>query len=206
MGAGYSTPFPAITRLINMNDPRTDEALMLAYRDGDGLAFELLYGRWRGRLYRYLAHQAAEVADELFQDVWMRVVNARTGYEVTARFSTWLFRIAHNRLMDHFRARGRTPVELGDDPEDDPIDQLPASDLEAPTVMLERREAARHILHCLEALPAIQREAFLMAEESGMSLEEIAKTTGVGRETVKSRLRYALDRLRRCLAGLRGMD
>ncbi len=179
---------------------------MLAYRDGDGAAFEVLYGRWRGRLYRYLAHQAAAVADELFQDVWLRVVNARTGYEVTARFSTWLFRIAHNRLMDHFRARGPSPVDGGDDPEDDPIDRLPASELGAPTVMLERREAARHILQCLEALPAVQRDAFLMAEESGLSLAEIANTTGVGRETVKSRLRYALDRLRRCLAGLRGTD
>ncbi len=63
---------------------------MLAYRDGDAAAFEVVYGRWRGRLYRYLAHQASEVSDELFQDVWLRVVNARTGYEVTARFSTWL--------------------------------------------------------------------------------------------------------------------
>jgi len=189
-----------------MNDPRTDEALMLAYRDGDAAAFEVLYGRWRGRLYRYLAHQAAEAADELFQDVWMRVVGARAGYEVTARFSTWLFRIAHNRLMDHYRARGRSIVDLTDDPEDDPADAQAAPERESPPAMLERREAARHILDCLAALPPPQQEAFLMAEESGMSLEEIANATGVGRETAKSRLRYALDRLRRCLAGLLGTD
>lgn len=189
-----------------MNDPRTDETLMLAYRDGDAAAFEVLYERWRGRLYRYLAHQAAEATDELFQDVWLRVIGARTGYQVTAKFATWLFRIAHNRLMDHFRARGRSRVDLADDPDDDPVDTVAAPEWDAPPAMLERREAARRILDCLAGLPEAQREAFLMAEESGMRLEEIAHATGVGRETVKSRLRYALDRLRRCLAELRGTD
>ncbi len=179
---------------------------MLAYRDGDAAAFEVVYGRWRGRLYRYLAHQASEVSDELFQDVWLRVVNARTGYEVTARFSTWLFRIAHNRLMDHYRARGRSLVDLADDPEDDPVDRLAAPERDTPPAILERREAARHILDCLAGLPPVQQEVFLMAEESGMSLEDIANATGVGRETAKSRLRYALDRLRRCLAGWIGRD
>lgn len=190
-------------------EARTDEALMLAYRDGEAEAFQVLYGRWRGRLYRYLAHQAAEVADELFQDVWLRVVGARANYEVTAKFSTWLFRIAHNRLVDHHRARGRSIVELSDgmadDPEDDPVNHLPAPEQNSPPAMLERREAARHILDCLGHLPLPQRDAFLMAEESGMSLEEIANATGVGRETAKSRLRYALDRLRRCLGTLRGV-
>ncbi len=191
-----------------MDDSRTDEALMLAYRDGDAWAFEVLYGRWRGRLYRYLAHQAMEAADELFQDVWLRVVNARAGYEATAKFSTWLFRIAHNRLVDHHRARGRSILEPAggaeDDPEEDPVNKLPAPEWESPPALLERREAARHILGCLAALPPPQRETFLMAEEGGMGLEEIASATGVGRETAKSRLRYALDRLRKCLAALRG--
>ncbi len=174
---------------------------MLAYRDGDAAAFEALYGRWRGPLYRYLAHQVAGQADELFQDVWMRVVRAREHYEVTARFATWLFRIAHNRLMDHYRARGRNRVDLYDDPED--VDEPAAPEQDTPPAMLERHQAAQHILAALATLPEPQREAFLLAEESGMSLEEIAATTGVGRETAKSRLRYALNRLRQALAGLR---
>ena len=177
---------------------------MLAYRDGDGPAFEVLYGRWRGRLYRYLAHQASAHADELFQDVWLRVVGARGHYEVTAKFSTWLFRIAHNRLMDHYRVRGRAIVELYDDPEDDPAEAMPAPEKASPPALLERREAARRILDCLAALPVPQREAFLLTEEGGMTLEEVARAAGVGRETAKSRLRYALDRLRRCLAELKG--
>jgi RNA polymerase sigma-70 factor (ECF subfamily) len=186
-----------------MDDPRTDEALMLAYRDGDVAAFEVLYGRWRGRLYRYLAHQTPDRADELFQDVWLKVVGARAGYEVTARFSTWLFRIAHNRLMDHYRARSRAIVDLYDDPEDDPADQVAAPEADSPPVLLERRETARRILDALAELPAPQREAFLLAEEGDMTLEEIAHATGVGRETAKSRLRYALDRLRRRLGAWR---
>jgi RNA polymerase sigma factor (sigma-70 family) len=153
---------------MSMDDPRTDEALMLAYRDGDAAAFEALYGRWRGRLYRYLAHQARDNADELFQEVWMKVVGARGHYEVAAKFSTWLFRIAHNRLMDHFRVP--EPGHRGPgfhDPEVDPADDLPAPEADSPPALLERRETARRILDCLSALPALQREAFLMAEEGG---------------------------------------
>jgi RNA polymerase sigma-70 factor (ECF subfamily) len=183
-----------------MDDSRTDEALMLAYREGDIAAFEALYGRWRGRLYRYLAHQAPRLADELFQDVWLRVVRARAGYEATARFSTWLFRIAHNRLMDHYRASGRALVTLYEDPDEDPAEALPAPASESPPTLLERKELAGRILDALAGLPEPQREAFLLAEEGGMGVAEIAAATGVGRETAKSRLRYALARLRTLLA------
>jgi RNA polymerase sigma-70 factor (ECF subfamily) len=188
-----------------MDDPRTDEGLMLAYRDGEAAAFDLLYARFRGRLYRYLAHQAPAHADELFQDVWMKVINARAGYEVTAKFSTWLFRIAHNRLMDHFRAQGRSIVEPVGDPDEEAAAAVdpPAPDCEGPAVMVERKQLAQQIMDALATLPDPQREAFLLAEEGGLSIEEIANATGVGRETAKSRLRYALDRLRRALAGVR---
>jgi RNA polymerase sigma-70 factor, ECF subfamily len=184
-----------------MDDPRTDEALMLAYRDGDAAAFELLYLRWRSRLYRFIAHQAHGAADELFQDVWLRVVGARGQYEVTAKFSTWLFRIAHNRLIDHYRSQGRSIVALFDQPDADPAAEMPAPDAETPAALLQRKQIAGRILAALDALPAPQREAFLLAEESGMSLAEIAQATGVGPETAKSRLRYALRRLRQLLGG-----
>jgi RNA polymerase sigma factor (sigma-70 family) len=192
-----------------MDDPRTEEGLMLAYRDGDAAAFDVLYARLRGRLYRYLAHQAPGHADELFQDVWMKVINARAGYEVTAKFSTWLFRIAHNRLMDHFRAQGRSIgrslVDTVDDPDEEACSVIdpPAPNHEGPGAMVERKQVAQQIMDALAALPDPQREAFLLAEEGGLSVEEIAQATGVGRETAKSRLRYALDRLRRALAGVR---
>ena len=185
-----------------MDDVRPDEALMLAYRDGDASAFDILYGRNRSKLFRYLAHQAPSYADELFQDIWMRVIGARTGYVVTAKFSTWLFRIAHNRLMDHFRAQGRSIVEFTEqltDDDDCPTLDPPAPAAVQPETLLARKDLAQRILNALAELPAAQREAFLLTEEGGLSLEEIAVATGVGKETAKSRLRYALERLRKTL-------
>lgn len=183
-----------------MDDTLSDERLMLAYRDGDASAFEALYGRYRGRLYRHLAHQCgdARLAEELYQDVWLKVINARGDYEPLAKFSTWLYRIAHHRLIDHYRQHARRAAELF---EIDP-DELPAPASADPAKASERHDIARRIAAALGELPEPQREAFLMAEESGMSLDEIASATGTGRETVKSRLRYALGKLRHSLQDL----
>ena len=186
-------------------DPRTDEGLMLAYKDGDAAAFEVLYGRWRRQLFRYVAHQCGQngAADELYQDIWLRVVNARQQYEPAARFSTWLFRIAHNRLVDHWRSSNRSPVvdlSLPDDADFDFMAAQPAPEDERPERIAERKALAEHIVAAVQALPDAQREAFLLAEDGAMSLEEIAALTGVGRETVKSRLRYAFGKLRQELS------
>ena len=187
-----------------MHEGMSDEALMLAYREGDAAAFEALYRRWRGRLYRTLLRQcgAAAQAEELFQDVWLKVVNARRGYEVAAKFSTWLFRIAHNRLIDHYRSQGRAEIaSYDDDPEDaDRVAALPAAASGQPEILLERKALAEELLRQIEALPAAQRETFLLSEEGELTLEEIAAATGTSRETAKSRLSYALNKLR---AGLK---
>ena len=99
-----------------MHDDLSDERLMLAYRDGDGAAFEALYARYRTRLYRHLVHQCgdARLAEEFYQDIWLKVVNARADYEPLAKFSTWLYRIAHHRLIDHYRQHARNVVDLFD--------------------------------------------------------------------------------------------
>jgi RNA polymerase sigma-70 factor (ECF subfamily) len=190
------------------DDADADEALMLAYRDGEAGAFDILYTRHKGAVYRYLRRHAQEHADELAQDVWMRVINARAGYDVRARFTTWLYTIAHNRLMDHFRARGRDGERLlvhpagADEDADALLEAQPHPD-PPPERLLERREAAARILAALDALPDAQREAFVLQQEGGLSVEEIAQATGVNRETAKSRLRYALGKLRTALADLR---
>lgn len=189
-----------------MDDARTDETLMLAYRDGEMAAFEALYARHRARLFRYLLHQCGrrEQADEMFQEVWMSVIRARGGYEVSAKFTTWLYRIAHNRLIDGFRARGRLAefevdaADAGGDPPD-----FPAPAGAQPERMLERAQLAGRLLAAIEALPAAQREAFLLSTEAGLGVEEIANATGTGFETAKSRLRYAHARLRAELGDLR---
>jgi RNA polymerase sigma-70 factor (ECF subfamily) len=173
----------------------SDEALMLAYRDGDAGAFETLYSRHRGGLYRFVLRQCGSrsLADELFQDVWMNLIAARSRYVPSAKFSTFLYQVARNRVIDHFRASGRS-LEQPEN-EDDPLDP-PAPPESQPEQTVERRETASRLLAALEALPPLQREAFLLHEEGELTLEEIAQLTGVGRETVKSRLRYALARLR----------
>ena len=182
-------------------DGRTDEQLMLAYGDGSVEAFEILYGRWRRPVYRFLVRQCASagIADELYQDVWLRVVNARRRYTVAARFSTWLFRIAHNRLIDHWRAESRKPVAempVADDCETGPLDNVAAPDELQPERLMERKDLAALVAGAVDSLPGAQREAFLLHEEGGLTVDEIAALTGVGRETAKSRLRYAVARLR----------
>lgn len=180
---------------------------MLAYRDGEGAAFDALYARWRGPLYRYFLRQCGHAgqADELFQDVFMRVIGAAPGYEVSAKFATWLFRIAHNRLVDHWRKTGRDPVDPtapGEEGGDCALDP-PAPEHDAPERRAEQGELRAALRAALDALPETQREAFLLAEEGGLSLEEIAAIAGVGRETIKSRLRYATAKLRNKLESWR---
>jgi RNA polymerase sigma-70 factor (ECF subfamily) len=183
-----------------MHGDAPDEALMLAYRAGDAAAFDALYARHKGGVFRYLRRQSgnAAVAEELFQDVWMRLIDARGRYEPQAKFTTWLYTIAHNRLMDHFRAAGRAVLVSYDD-EDDPPPE-PVADTPRPEETLARKQDAGRLLAAIDALPAAQREAFLLQQEGDMSVEEIAAATGVNRETAKSRLRYALAKLRAALA------
>jgi len=175
----------------------TDEALMLGYRDGDAAAFDVLYARHKGGVYRYLLRQCrnAGLAEEMFQDVWMNLIRARAGYTVQARFTTYLYRIAHNRLMDHFRRHDSGAVSL-DDENAIQIDEPVAPRSADPAVGAESRVQAAQLLALLGKLPDEQREAFVLQQEGGMSVEEIAEATGVNRETAKSRLRYALAKLR----------
>src|SRR2546427_8899334 len=97
----------------------TDEDLMLAYAACDATAFDALYARHKGGVYRYLLRQCRQtsVADELFQDVWPNLIRARASYAPTAKFTTWLYRLAHNRLIDHYRASGHLTLVSADDEE-----------------------------------------------------------------------------------------
>jgi len=179
-----------------------DETLMVAYRDGDAAAFTALYERHRGPLYRYILCQCgpAAVAEELFQDVWMNLIRSRSKYRVEAKFATYLYRIAHNRIVDHHRARatrGRVLASDGNANGDPPEAVAPAGAQPEREVATGRRMA--RLRASIRALPDAQREAFLLREEGGLSVEEIARTVGVGAETAKSRLRYAVARIRRDL-------
>jgi RNA polymerase sigma-70 factor (ECF subfamily) len=185
-----------------MDNATPDEELMDRYRNGDARAFETLYSRHKGSLYRYLLRQCgvAALAEELVQDVWMKLIRARERYEVRAKFTTYLYHLAHNRLIDHYRhAKTGVPISYDDDPDDPLIEQVADTEIREPDNELDRRRLGQRLMANITALPEAQREAFLLREESGLSLEEIAKVTGVNAETAKSRLRYALSKLRQGL-------
>jgi RNA polymerase sigma-70 factor, ECF subfamily len=188
-----------------------DGELMVRYAGGDLRAFAALYARHRAALYRYVARlvRDREAADDLFQDVWSRVIAHRERYEPRARFSTYLYRVAHNCCIDHLRRTAARPVRLADDEEaagEDRTLTLSAPEEDLPERRLERAELIAHYRAALESLPFEQRDVFLLVEQSGLSLEEIATVTGVGLETAKSRLRYAIAKLRKALAAASPRD
>lgn len=195
--AALSQAFPSAAAPIRSSSVvgLSDTALMVRFKAGESRAFDELYQRHRAPLYRYYLRQAPRAAvDDLFQETWLRLIKGCSSYEPSAPFGAYLFRIAHNVLVDHYRRSGRAP-ELVADAELDAIDQSP----QPPDVY--RHTALREsFVVALESLPASQREAFLLHQEGGLTLEEIAQIVGSNRETVKSRLRYAVARLRRILA------
>ena len=182
---------------MNPGADANDDLLMLAWVGGDTAAFEILYARHRGPLYRFLLRQVRNqaLADEFFQDVWQRVIAARAGWKPDAAFATWLFRIAHNRLNDHWRAAKHRPPA----PEDSDERAARVPDPTTPERELSEFEQRRRLQLAMEELPDEQREVLVLRLEQELSLDEIGAITGVGRETVKSRLRYAMDKLRQRL-------
>ena len=176
----------------------SDEQLMLAYRGGDADAFAALYGRHKGGLFRFMLRSVRDraSAEELFQEVWMKLIDARGRYGPQAKFSTFLYTIAHNRMIDHWRRRGLEAVSLDEEGAIEP----PAPASTQPERRAELNETGERLLAALAGLPALQRETFLLHEESGLSVAEIAAATGTGLEAAKSRLRYAIAKLREALA------
>jgi RNA polymerase sigma-70 factor (ECF subfamily) len=182
-------------------EPDDDGELMLRYARGDLRAFETLYQRHRGGLYRYLARHThnPEAANDLFQEVWSKVIASRERYEPRAKFQTFLYRIAHNCFVDYCRRCSARP-EVAGDAEADWQENLTAPEIDRPDLRAEQAETVARYKAALAALPAEQRDVFLLYEESGLSLEEIAAITAVGPETAKSRLRYAVAKLRHAMA------
>lgn len=183
-----------------------DESLLPRYAAGDMAAFDTLYGRHAQAVWRYVFRSVRDqaIADDLLQDVWFAVARQAATYTPTARFKTWLFTMAHNRMVDHFRsAKHHTSLDGGNAPGDAEeghvIDTLAADSGFGPLHQLQSREQAAALIAAVEQLPPGQREAFLLQAEGGMAVEEIASTTGVSFETAKSRLRYARSSLRRLL-------
>lgn len=171
---------------------------MLAYAAGDIAAFEILYARHRGSLYRFIARGVSPRAtvDECFQETWARVVKARARYRPDAKFSTWLYQIAQRLLIDQYR-RHRPQISIDD--EHAPL-YVPTDTERQPESEVSRFQASRQLQQALADLPDEQRIVLQLRLEQELTLEAIGEITGVGRETVKSRLRYAMDKLRKSLS------
>lgn len=166
---------------------------MARFAKGDAAAFDTLYRRHELRIWRYLVRHLGNraAAEDVMQDVWFAVAREARRYRPTARFTTWLFTLAHNRMVDAFRAR-RPAADL------DAVAEL-ADTRDGPLALAVVRDQQSALAKTLGTLPAEQREAFLLQAEAELPVEEIAHIMGSSFETTKSRLRYARDKLRELL-------
>lgn len=185
-----------------MLSEESDEALLSAYRDGNIRAFETLLGRYRRPLFNVVLRTVRDRgrAEEIYQDVWTKVVERSGEFRGDAKFSTWLYTIARNSCIDTLRKqkhRDHASLEAmrsegGTTSLHDRLsDGAPSTDQLADGGLLRVR-----IVQAVEALPDEQREVFVLRQVQGLAFSEIAEVVGASPNTVKSRMRYALERLR----------
>lgn len=185
---------------------------MLAFKQGDARAFETLVRRHRAAVFNFILRFTGNRAraEDLLQETWLKVVRSSTDYEPKARFTTWLYTIARNLCVDGARKEAYRQVESLDQPvgaaEERTLGEgLPAVDAQSPERGAFNARVRPVLERAIQALPDEQREVFLLREYCGISFKEIATLTGVYENTVKSRMRYALEALRRRLAEV-GVD
>jgi len=168
-----------------------DDELMMAYQGGDKRAFDELYRRFKQPLYSFLIRQSGgePVARELFQDVWLRVISSSKRYNSSGRFRSWLFTLAHNRLVDYYRQQGRIPDR-------EELTDASVPDDDSPEENVMRIERAEMLQAAVASLPLEQKEAFLLREGAGLTLREVAGAQNITLEAAKSRLRYAYSKIR----------
>ena len=173
-----------------------DEAIARLKR-GDPDALTAILAQHQQRLYRFLLRlvQDRALADDLFQQTWLRVMEKIGSYDARARFDTWLFSVAHHLAIDHFRRKRGSSLDEPDDTGVTPGDRLQSGGLSPLEALLES-ERAGILVAAIAELPAIHREILSLRFEEGMKLEQIAEVAAIPLSTVKSRLTRALESLR----------
>jgi RNA polymerase sigma-70 factor (ECF subfamily) len=182
----------------------TDEELMGLYARDEEAPFEVLVSRYSKPLYSYLYRYLGErdKAEDVFQEVFYEVIRARKRYRPKFKFAAWIFRIGRNRAVDRLRRNGLRQMQSLDNPlnpqeqkGESQVSMVAAADPD-PEGVARGVELEQALEAALASLPPEQSEVFWLKEKSGLTLAEIAKMTGVSENTVKSRLRYALERIR----------
>ncbi|GAC1575286.1 MAG: ECF family RNA polymerase sigma factor SbrI [Polyangiales bacterium] len=185
----------------------SDEELFAQFRRGEDSSFEQIVRRHQRGLYNFALRQVrgSSVAEDIVQEAFVRIVQSADNFREEARFSTWAYAIARNLCIDHLRKQAHRRHASLDAPalnvgEGEPLgEQIAAKEASA-----ERRASGRqlqvHITAAVEALPDDQREVFLLRQVANLPFKEIAVVVGVSENTVKSRMRYALERLQVALA------
>ncbi len=177
---------------------QSDEALMLQYQQGNQAAFETLYTRYKDMLYRYFVNHCSDThqSEELYQDVWIKLINSASRYQPTAKFRTYIFTIAHNTLVDFYR-KNKTSESLDADNEHVAEKALQnTAPLSLPEDEFTLKQKTKRMMQALQDLPANQKEVILLHLEQDLGINEIAIITKVNYETAKSRLRYAKNKLK----------
>jgi RNA polymerase sigma-70 factor (ECF subfamily) len=190
-----------------VSDP-SDEELLRAYRDGDSEAFKSLFGRYRGPLFNFLLRRVRDRgrAEELYQDSWTKVIERSAEFRGDSKFSTWLYTIARNACIDHQRKmkfRGHASLDETQRGADQPMVERVANPGLGPDQLASGQALGERIRIAVEELPEEQREVFLLRQLQGLGFKEVAEVVGVPVNTVKSRMRYALERLQLGLDDLR---
>ena len=176
----------------------SDDQLLQAYARGQEKAFEILYEKYKQALYSYFYRNCDQsLVDELFQDVWLRVIASSKRYQQQNKFRAWLFTLAHNCLVDHYRRQGaRVNINVKDENAESVEIQIDKSVI---ATEIESLELGEKLLTAIDSLPPDQKEVFYLREESGFSIKDIAKIQDISNEAAKSRLRYAYGKLRSLL-------
>ncbi len=186
-----------------IDDNSSDEQLMSAFSKTEGVnnqrAFEILYQRHKGPLYRFIKKSInhEQDANEVFQELWFKIIHNKQQYDSQQKFTTWAYTIARRLMIDQFRKTGRMAelTRLDTSPET----QVQTPELKQPENEFEARQMSKELNHAITALPLNQRTAFLMKHESGLSIKEIAQITAQPHEQIKSQYRYAVQKIKMAL-------
>ena len=182
----------------NNADIISDEDLLTSYCNGDASAFDTLYLQHKDALYRFILRQcnnATNITDEIFQEVWISVINNKQQFRNESKFSTWLYQIARNKLIDN----SRKSIVRNENKHDSFEAESMKSNNPEPDTKTQLEKCIELLQALVLQLPDEQKEAFVLKHDTNKSIEDLAAITETSHETFKSRLRYAMKKLREWL-------